>query len=302
MAEPSLDELAWTAACARLIFGPVTQIQVPPNLTPEPDDAADGGGAVGDREGWRGCSRRRQRWGGSPGVTPDHVSPEAPWPHLSELARVTGRRATRSSRGSRRRRGTSSGNDPSSRPLHTRREGDEDEPAKPGAARFLLRHRREGPRDGGSERWIDARSRRTSGCWPTRRVSRGHPDGVRVATSLQRRTTTGEDEPPSKPWLSRVPRPADVVGVDGAVFGGRVRVTRVGPDHPAAPRVRAAIERLQRRGASLALDCSRLCEVDGGAKSDSDSHSRTRWTSTRPRWRRCCARGGRFRRRVRRRG
>jgi len=29
-------------------------------------------------------------WGGvSPGVTPDHVSPEAPWPHLSELAAIT---------------------------------------------------------------------------------------------------------------------------------------------------------------------------------------------------------------------
>ncbi|ACO64371.1 hypothetical protein MICPUN_83126 [Micromonas commoda] len=88
--EPSLDELAWTAACARLIFGPVTQIQVPPNLTPEPDDAA-GGGPVGDREGWRRLLRCGvSDWGGvSPGVTPDHVSPEAPWPHLSELARVT---------------------------------------------------------------------------------------------------------------------------------------------------------------------------------------------------------------------
>ena len=38
--EPDLDELVWTAAAARLILGPDVAVQVPPNLTPEPDDAA----------------------------------------------------------------------------------------------------------------------------------------------------------------------------------------------------------------------------------------------------------------------
>ena len=76
--EPSLDELIWTTACARLIFGPVTHIQVPPNLTPEPDDSYPAGeSATADREGWRRLLRcGLSDWGGvSPGVTPDHVSP-----------------------------------------------------------------------------------------------------------------------------------------------------------------------------------------------------------------------------------
>ena len=42
--EPEFEELLWTAACARLIFGPSGVIQVPPNLTPEPDDVGGGGG------------------------------------------------------------------------------------------------------------------------------------------------------------------------------------------------------------------------------------------------------------------
>ena len=33
-AEPPLDELLWTIAVARLIFGPEMNIQAPPNLTP----------------------------------------------------------------------------------------------------------------------------------------------------------------------------------------------------------------------------------------------------------------------------
>ena len=293
--EPSLDELAWTAACARLIFGPVTQIQVPPNLTPEPDDTAGGGGGGGgDREGWRRLLRAGvSDWGGvSPGVTPDHVSPEAPWPHLSELARVTQEegyalvpRLAAQARYVVRKRSKLAD------PLNEggfREDEDDDEtgrgfassPSPPSPVRV---HETEG-----LDRWIDARVAphvrvladsegfaRASGWCP----GRDEKDAEKDEKDEEKRRT------PSKPWLSsRVPRPADVVGVDGAVFGGRAPRDASGSGPPrGSRRVRAAIERLQRRGASLALDCSQLCEVDGSqlcevdgdSDSDSDWHSRT---------------------------
>ena len=75
--EPTLADLQWTIACARLIFGPDMAIQAPPNLTP---------GAFG------GLIRAGiNDWGGVSPVTPDHVNPEAPWPHLEQLARETER-------------------------------------------------------------------------------------------------------------------------------------------------------------------------------------------------------------------
>ena len=72
---PSLDELLWTIAVARLIFAPEMNIQAPPNLSP-------------------GALRRLVEagindWGGVSPVTPDHVNPEAPWPHLQILERAT---------------------------------------------------------------------------------------------------------------------------------------------------------------------------------------------------------------------
>lgn len=70
--EPSLDELLWTIAAARLIFGPAMSIQAPPNLSPGVLPALIGAG-IND-------------WGGVSPITPDHVNPEAPWPHLDELA------------------------------------------------------------------------------------------------------------------------------------------------------------------------------------------------------------------------
>jgi FO synthase len=73
--EPSLDELIWTIAVARILFGPTMNIQAPPNLSPgELRPLAMSG--LND-------------WGGVSPVTPDHVNPEAPWPHLDELARQT---------------------------------------------------------------------------------------------------------------------------------------------------------------------------------------------------------------------
>jgi FO synthase len=71
----SLHEQLWTIAATRLLFGPAMSIQAPPNL--RADDLADLIRAgVND-------------WGGVSPVTPDHVNPEAPWPHLRELERKT---------------------------------------------------------------------------------------------------------------------------------------------------------------------------------------------------------------------
>jgi FO synthase len=78
--EPALDDHLWTIAAARLILGPAMNIQAPPNLQPEALARLVRAG-IND-------------WGGVSPVTPDHVNPEAPWPHLDHLAEVT-RRAGR---------------------------------------------------------------------------------------------------------------------------------------------------------------------------------------------------------------
>ena len=75
--EPALDDLQWTIACARIIFGPEMAVQAPPNLTPEVYGSLIRAG-IND-------------WGGVSPVTPDHVNPEAPWPHLARLAQATER-------------------------------------------------------------------------------------------------------------------------------------------------------------------------------------------------------------------
>ncbi|HXY76083.1 MAG TPA: 5-amino-6-(D-ribitylamino)uracil--L-tyrosine 4-hydroxyphenyl transferase CofH [Steroidobacteraceae bacterium] len=74
-AEPPLEEHLWTIAVTRLIFGAHMSIQAPPNLQPGKLAALIGAG-VND-------------WGGVSPVTPDHVNPEAPWPHLEVLERET---------------------------------------------------------------------------------------------------------------------------------------------------------------------------------------------------------------------
>ncbi len=73
--EPALDEHLWTIAAARLILGPGVSIQAPPNLRASELSSLLGAG-VND-------------WGGVSPVTPDHVNPEAPWPHLDALEKVT---------------------------------------------------------------------------------------------------------------------------------------------------------------------------------------------------------------------
>src|ERR1700678_3793702 len=73
--EPDMQEQLWTIAVARILFGPSMSIQAPPNLQP---DGLDGLVRAGLND-----------WGGVSPVTPDHVNPEAPWPHLGDLARDT---------------------------------------------------------------------------------------------------------------------------------------------------------------------------------------------------------------------
>lgn len=71
----SLDEHLWTIAAARLVLGPDMTIQAPPNLR-------DGSLSQLVRAGVND-------WGGVSPVTPDHVNPEAPWPHLEKLETET---------------------------------------------------------------------------------------------------------------------------------------------------------------------------------------------------------------------
>ncbi|WP_371433431.1 5-amino-6-(D-ribitylamino)uracil--L-tyrosine 4-hydroxyphenyl transferase CofH [Novosphingobium sp.] len=75
-AEPSVEDHLWTIAAARLIMGAEMTIQAPPNLHDR--------SALGDliRAGLND-------WGGVSPLTPDHVNPEAPWPHLEVLADAT---------------------------------------------------------------------------------------------------------------------------------------------------------------------------------------------------------------------
>lgn len=73
--EPDLEEMLWTLAVARLLFGPDMSLQAPPNLSPGVlPKLVDAG--IND-------------WGGVSPVTPDYVNPEAPWPHLEQLAHET---------------------------------------------------------------------------------------------------------------------------------------------------------------------------------------------------------------------
>jgi len=73
--EPLVEELLWTIAVARIIFGPSMSIQAPPNLSPDNLNLLVDAG-IND-------------WGGVSPVTPDYVNPEAPWPHLIDLEKQT---------------------------------------------------------------------------------------------------------------------------------------------------------------------------------------------------------------------
>ncbi|MDH6141206.1 FO synthase [Kitasatospora sp. GP30] len=73
--DAELTELAAVIAVTRVVMGPSARIQAPPNLVAgQYQQMIDAG--IDD-------------WGGVSPVTPDHVSPEAPWPAIEELAAHT---------------------------------------------------------------------------------------------------------------------------------------------------------------------------------------------------------------------
>ena len=74
-AEPSLDDLLWTARAARDMLGPELHVQVPPNLSYD--------------EFPRLLEAGIDDWGGISPVTVDHVNPEAPWPEIERLREAT---------------------------------------------------------------------------------------------------------------------------------------------------------------------------------------------------------------------
>ena len=73
--EPDRDDLLATVATARLVLPTRVHLQAPPNLSPDDVEQIVAAG-IDD-------------WGGVSPVTPDHVNPEAPWPHLDTLAART---------------------------------------------------------------------------------------------------------------------------------------------------------------------------------------------------------------------
>ncbi|GHB17836.1 FO synthase [Streptomyces chryseus] len=75
MPDAELEELAAAIAVARHILGPAARIQAPPNLV-DAEYALLIGAGIDD-------------WGGVSPLTPDHVNPERPWPHIDELAART---------------------------------------------------------------------------------------------------------------------------------------------------------------------------------------------------------------------
>ncbi|MFD4986599.1 bifunctional FO biosynthesis protein CofGH [Streptomyces sp. NPDC058372] len=75
MPDAELEELAACIAVARHILGPSARIQAPPNLV-DSEYALIVGAGIDD-------------WGGVSPLTPDHVNPERPWPHIDHLAERT---------------------------------------------------------------------------------------------------------------------------------------------------------------------------------------------------------------------
>ncbi|CAN5217028.1 bifunctional FO biosynthesis protein CofGH [soil metagenome] len=79
--EPPEDEMLATIALARLLLPPEMAVQAPPNLAGSEDGAPSYAHYI---------DAGINDWGGVSPVTPDHVNPERPWPHLEELERATG--------------------------------------------------------------------------------------------------------------------------------------------------------------------------------------------------------------------
>ena len=76
VADLERDDYLATLATARIVLGPGMRLQAPPNLSESDDLAALLSAGVDD-------------WGGVSPLTPDHVNPERPWPHLDDLRERT---------------------------------------------------------------------------------------------------------------------------------------------------------------------------------------------------------------------
>ncbi|WP_338855487.1 7,8-didemethyl-8-hydroxy-5-deazariboflavin synthase CofG [Gordonia hongkongensis] len=74
--DAEMTEFLAAVAVARVVLGPHMRIQAPPNLVSPAECAALIASGVDD-------------WGGVSPLTPDHVNPERPWPHLDALAART---------------------------------------------------------------------------------------------------------------------------------------------------------------------------------------------------------------------
>src|SRR4051812_28834386 len=74
--DADIDAYVATIAVARLLLGPSARVQAPPNLVDGADCARLLAAGVDD-------------FGGVSPITPDHVNPERPWPHLDDLSRLT---------------------------------------------------------------------------------------------------------------------------------------------------------------------------------------------------------------------
>ncbi len=72
------DDYLATVAVARVVLGPGMRLQAPPNLS-DPESLP------------RLVAAGIDDWGGVSPLTPDHINPERPWPHLTSLAEATAR-------------------------------------------------------------------------------------------------------------------------------------------------------------------------------------------------------------------
>src|SRR5215210_7099128 len=79
--EPSEGEMLATIALARLLLPEGMAVQAPPNLA--------GPAENGTPSYARYIEAGINDWGGVSPITPDHVNPERPWPHLAELQKAT---------------------------------------------------------------------------------------------------------------------------------------------------------------------------------------------------------------------
>jgi 7,8-didemethyl-8-hydroxy-5-deazariboflavin synthase CofG subunit len=75
--EPAVEDIARTAAVARLVLGDAVNLQVPPNLSRDEYGVFLSAG-IND-------------WGGISPVTRDFINPEMAWPEIAALRRVTGK-------------------------------------------------------------------------------------------------------------------------------------------------------------------------------------------------------------------